>query len=264
MDHYPHFRREIKAFEAAARRAVAAGEAPSVPSCPGWTMSDLVVHLGGVHRVVGCVVKERLPELPDVTDAGLFDLPAEREDWPVPGQGPTPGPVPVALVDWFAAGARALDELFVRTDPNEAVWTWSADHTVGFWLRVQTIEASVHRWDAERALGAAGPIDTEVAVDAVGHAFEVMAPYRRSVQSAPLGAGERFRFRRTDGPGVWTACFEGDEVRLAGPDGPCDVEAAGTASDLMLFLWGRRPAQPLTVTGDHAVLDRYSTLVPPV
>ena len=43
------------------------------------------------------------------------------------------------------------------------------------------------------------------------------------------------------------------------------VELAGTASDLMLFLWRRIPADRLdAVRGDRDVLDRYFTLVPPV
>ncbi|WP_219466745.1 hypothetical protein [Nonomuraea rhizosphaerae] len=46
--------------------------------------------------------------------------------------------------------------------------------------------------------------------------------------------------------------------------GECDVEVAGTASDLMLFLWRRLPAGRLGVRGDREVLDRYFTLVPPV
>lgn len=63
--------------------------------------------------------------------------------------------------------------------------------------------------------------------------------------------------------GDWTVYFEGD-VRLNESTGPCDVELAGTASDLMLFLWHRIPAVQLDeVKGDRGALDRYFTLVPP-
>ncbi|MET7711682.1 hypothetical protein [Streptomyces sp. NPDC005407] len=58
--------------------------------------------------------------------------------------------------------------------------------------------------------------------------------------------------------------FEGDDVPLTDDSGPCDVELAGTASELMLFLWGRIPADRLQVNGDAEVLDRYGALVPPV
>ena len=59
--------------------------------------------------------------------------------------------------------------------------------------------------------------------------------------------------------------FEGDDVRLNESTGPCDVELTGTASDLLLFLWQRIPADQLDeVKGNRRVLDRYFTLVPPV
>ncbi|MFD0382966.1 hypothetical protein ACFQ2B_13110 [Streptomyces stramineus] len=86
------------------------------------------------------------------------------------------------------------------------------------------------------------------------------------MEAGPRRHGERFRFRQTDGPGRWTAHFEGGDVRLTeGEDGGWDVELSGTASDLMLFLWQRIPVgERLRVAGDQTVLDRYFTLVPPV
>jgi uncharacterized protein (TIGR03083 family) len=150
------------------------------------------------------------------------------------------------------------------------VWTWSRERTVGFWLRMQTIEAAVHRWDAQAAVGAARPVDGALAADAVSQTFQVMAPFRRAGARAPAGAGELYRLRRTDGPERWTVCFTGDEVQLTEGAGdgaggrPRGVELAGTASDLMLFLWGRLPADRLAVSGDRALVDRYFTLVPPV
>ena len=66
---------------------------------------------------------------------------------------------------------------------------------------MQAIEAAVHRWDAEDAVGAAQPLDAALAADAIGQTFEVMAPMRRSAGKAPPGHSERFVFQRTDGPG---------------------------------------------------------------
>ena len=62
MDFLPHFHREVVAFEAAVRRAVEA--APLVPTCPGWSTSDLVAHLGSVHRGVAGIITSRLTEPP--------------------------------------------------------------------------------------------------------------------------------------------------------------------------------------------------------
>jgi hypothetical protein len=60
MDYVAHFRCEVVAFEAAARVAVTAETAPLVPSCPGWSVSDLIMHLGGVHRFLTRIIGERL------------------------------------------------------------------------------------------------------------------------------------------------------------------------------------------------------------
>ena len=52
---------------------------------------------------------------------------------------------------------------------------------------MQAIEAAVHRWDAENAVGAARPLDAAIAADAVGQTFEVMAPMRRTVERRRQG-----------------------------------------------------------------------------
>ncbi|NUT11922.1 MAG: maleylpyruvate isomerase family mycothiol-dependent enzyme [Nonomuraea sp.] len=263
MDHITHFHREVRAFEAAARRAAASGDLPLVPSCPGWSVADLVIHLGAVHRHVTAVIADRRPGLPDPTDLAVLGLPPDFSDWPHPDRAPNTGPMPAAVLDWFAEGAARLEAVFTASAPGDPAWTWSDEQTVGFWQRMQAIEAAVHRWDAENSIGTAGPVEPAFAADAVGQVFEVMAPARRARTQAPPGAGERYLFRQTDGPGLWAVRFDGDDVRLCeGDEG--DVELAGTASDLLLYLWRRLPAERLDVRGDEAVLDRYFTLVPPV
>uniref|UniRef100_A0AAU2JIL7 Maleylpyruvate isomerase family mycothiol-dependent enzyme n=1 Tax=Streptomyces sp. NBC_00049 TaxID=2903617 RepID=A0AAU2JIL7_9ACTN len=244
------FRSEAAAFEKAVRRAVDPGEPlPPVPSCPGWSVSDLVGHLGGVHRYLAHVLRERLAAPPDPGGLALPQVPAD----------------PQALADWFAQGARELTGLWDELGPDTPVWSWSAEQTSGLWLRMQVIELAVHRWDAQSATGTPDPLDPALATDAVTQTFEVMAPARRTWQPAPAGAGERYRFRRSDGPETWTVVFRADEVRLEhGSAAPADVEAAGSASDLALFLWRRLPAPALEVTGDAGLLPYYFTLVPPV
>jgi len=132
-------------FETAARAAVGAQPAPAVPSCSGWRVTDLVLHLGTVHRAVARVIGERLQELPPTGDLVWLEVPGECASWLPPAGVPAGAALPAALVGWFAAGAAALRALFAAASPDEAVWSWSADHTVGFWQRMQAIEAAVHR-----------------------------------------------------------------------------------------------------------------------
>lgn len=260
MDYIPHFHREVLAFEAAARRV--SGEAPLVPSCPDWSVADLVLHLGIVHRYVTRIFRERRQEPLDPADRTTFEFPEDMRGWPMPENAPNHVPLPDDLIEWFTAGAAGLAAHFADSEPGERVWTWSREQTTGFWLRMQAIEAAVHRWDAQNATGATDPVDAELARDAIDQNFEVMAPARRERKQAPAGSGERYRFRESDGPGDWTVRVDGD-ARVVESTGQWDVEMAGTASDLMLFLWQRIPADRLEVRGDQGVLDRYFTLVPP-
>ena len=165
VDYVGHFEREAAAFEAAARRAAGSRAAPAVPSCPEWVVTDLVLHLGMVHRLVARVVSERMQQPPARGDRSWRELAGEWAGWLPPGRAPRQDPVPARLLDWFGAGAAQLAERFRAAEPGERVWTWSPDHSVGFWQRMQAIEAAVHRWDAENAVGTAGPLDAAFAVD---------------------------------------------------------------------------------------------------
>src|SRR3954463_2351043 len=109
MDYLPHFRREIEAFQAAVRRVAGAGTTPLVPSCPGWSVSDLVMHLGGVHRYLTPVLRDRLAVPPAPGDLSVLRLPADPVGWPAPEHAPNRGPMPPGLVDWFAEAASALE-----------------------------------------------------------------------------------------------------------------------------------------------------------
>ena len=265
MDYVGHFQREAAAFEAAARQAAGAEAAPGVPSCPGWTVTDLVLHLGMVHRVVARVIGERMQRPPAPGgDPSWLCLAEEWNGWLPPRRAPEGAPLPAGLLDWFGAGAAGLAEHFHAAEPGEPVWTWSPDHSVGFWQRMQAIEAAVHRWDAENAVGTAQPLDADLAADAVAQTFEFMAPMRRAVAKAPPGQGERFLLRRTDGPQTWAVQFDGDAVRLDAPDDQHDIQISGTASDLALFLWQRKVAGRLDVEGDTSLLSGYFVLVPPL
>jgi len=273
MDYAGHFRSEAEGFLAAARLAVTAEPAPVVPSCPRWTMTELVLHLGHVHRIVARIISERLTQPPENGDRSwlglteehavwLDEMLADREKGDAEEKPLSQRPLPDALVEWFGAGAAALEAQFLATPATEPVWTWGASQTAGFWQRMQAIEAAIHRWDAENAVGSPRAMPADLAVEAITQTFEVMAPMRRSVLRASPGRGERFRFARTDGPQAWVVRFDGNDVALGDSSGAGDVTLAGTASDLMLFLWGRLAPETLDIQGDTELADRYFDLVP--
>ena len=99
-------------------------------------MTDLVLHLGVVHRSVARVIGGRLQQRPWGGDWSWLGLAEEWRGWLPPGRAPQRSPVPSGLLGWFHAGAADLQERFRAAGPGEQVWTWSADHSVSFWQRM--------------------------------------------------------------------------------------------------------------------------------
>lgn len=248
----------LHADSAALAAAARLGLVAPVPSCPGWSVADLVVHTGGVHRAQARIVSERLQE-PAGIKREMFESVPGLLDWlessALMGGTSDPGAVPAGVVEWFEEGAALLEEALAAAEPDEPVWSWSENQTAGHYLRMMPIETAVHRWDAQLAHEVAEPIARELAEDGIAHTFEVMVPFRRSIREVPAGRGESYRVLQTDGPGDWRLRFDGEAA---------NVTISGTASDLFLFLWRRIGSNDLTVEGDVELLDRYFKLVPPV
>jgi uncharacterized protein (TIGR03083 family) len=256
----------LRADAAVLAAAARLGLTVPVPSCPGWSVADLVVHVGGVHRAQAAIVAGRLQE-PAGIRKEMFESVPGLLTW-LEGSALMGGvsdlqAVPPGLVEWFEDGVEPLVAVLAAADPSEPIWSWSPDRTARHYLRMMPIETAVHRWDAQLAHGVAEPIDRSLAEEGIGHTFEVMIPARRSFREAPDGRGERYRFVQTDGPGAWVVRFDG-EPAVTGGDEAADVTVSGPASDLFLFLWHRLGPEQLSVAGDPELLTRYFELVPPV
>ncbi|HZU11323.1 MAG TPA: maleylpyruvate isomerase family mycothiol-dependent enzyme [Chloroflexota bacterium] len=238
-----------------------------IPSCPGWSMADLVVHTGGVHRAQARIVTTRAQEPMGIAREmfdGVRGLLGWLESSTLMGGESDLSAIPAGLVDWFEEGAAILVAALAEADPEEAVWSWSDDHRVQHYLRMMPIETAIHRWDAQNAVGQVEPVERPLAAEGISHTFEVMMPSRRAHRQAPPGEGESFRFVMNDGPEVWTVRFPGEPVVRADGEGKVDLTLSGSASDLMLFLWGRLPVDRLEAAGDVGLVQRYFELVPPV
>ena len=117
-----------------------------VPCCPGWTVRDLVQHVGTVYTHKSMIIEEGW---------------TERQDRPI-------SPPNDGLIEWFDDSAAHLLDVLTAHEPSEPVWTWvEADQTVGFWYRRMAHETLIHRIDAEQAHGLVSEIDDELAIDGV-------------------------------------------------------------------------------------------------
>ncbi len=218
----------IDAEAAAARRLLETDGAERltlpVPSCPGWSVTDLVEHLGTVHRWAAGIVSAR-----------------DRK----PVAQPEPAYDEGGLAPWFADGAAALTAALRATEPADSCWTLARPHTVGFWSRRQAHETMVHRVDLADALGAAAPLDPVLAADGVDEAAVMFFPRQvRLGREQPLTDA----LALVDGTTGRRWLLAGDGTRP--PDVPVDATVTAPAPDLLLLLWRRR-----SIDDTSAVVD---------
>ncbi|TJZ55570.1 maleylpyruvate isomerase family mycothiol-dependent enzyme [Streptomyces piniterrae] len=237
-----------------------------VPSCPGWTLLDLVQHIGSVQRMFSVLLRRLIQEPPRSRDVDLR-IPEDAS-----GYG-----------EWLAASAAEAAGAFAVTDPNAAMWAWGADQHARFWVRRMLFETLVHRVDAELALGRHPAIDRVLAADGVDE-FLVNLPFAAffAPKVANLrGNGETLRFRCTDTDGDWLIRLRPDGFDVT--EGPgagsgadtgtgtgadtgtalasADATVHGAAADLLLLLYGRlnRESDAFDVSGDADLLTLWFT-----
>lgn len=207
-----------------------------VPDCPGWTLRDLVEHLGGVHRwAQEGITTGRAPDRSSTDPAP--DAPPHDPD---------------ALARWFGDGAIALAHVLDTTDPDAPAWMpFRVERpTVGVWLRRQTHETSVHRWDAESAIGAPGPIEATLAADGIDEYFDLVLARRVDRDGITLPA-HSLHVHCTDTPGEWFVQVVEGTTSVLREHRKGDAVLRGRAQDLLLTLWGRTvPDGSVEVLGD--------------
>ncbi len=208
----------------------------TVPSCPEWSLRDLVHHLGSHHRWV----------------AGNLDVPPQGDVFKQREEPPDDAAVP----DWLESGAEALATKLTAMDPATPCWTWVPfDHSVGFWARRTAHETAVHRWDAQNAPRARAPdaVDAELAADGIDEYLGLLGafPGRRFPEAGSI------HFHATDAPGEWLVRLDAEGMHLTREHAKGDVAVRGPASDVLLVLFGRKTMDAVDVLGDAPLFERF-------
>ncbi|MEO3873105.1 maleylpyruvate isomerase family mycothiol-dependent enzyme [Nonomuraea sp. B12E4] len=233
-----------------ARLAALAGDlSVPVPTCPEWTMAELVTHVGRLHRWAVHVLRGRVQER--IWSAQVPSDLAEGRS---------------GDADWLLAGAAELLDTLRVTDPEMEVWTWGPDRRASWWPRRMHFELVIHRADAELALGIDPVVPAETAIDGIEellHNLPSAVWVTRALAKAGL-EGATIHLHATDTAGdtagEWTIT-QGPAGKITWDRGHARGDAAvrGPVRDLLLLLYGRRSPDALTVYGDHDLLNRWLT-----
>ncbi|MCX5401459.1 maleylpyruvate isomerase N-terminal domain-containing protein [Streptomyces sp. NBC_00102] len=255
---FPELLRLIDDRSSAFRAAVAA--APDldvrVPTCPEWTLLDLVRHLGEGRRAWAATIAAG----PDATSKSApqgYPAPRERE----------------ALLAWLAESTRQLVDALREAGPDRGCWTWwgrsQTPRTCGAVARHQLHEIAVHTYDAQLAVGAPQSLPDAIALDGVEEFLFTLCTTTVAWPYRPAAVD----YHVTEGCS-WRNWVSGDGARVArlpvpgrgpAPDGEpdgVDASALGTANDLLLAFYGRIPLDSLKLNGDRDLLDRLAAWDP--
>lgn len=225
--------------ELLAKAATAAGPDAAIPTCPDWTMRDLVLHTGIVHRWATVHVAEARTSPADGVEEAVGAGPPDAE-----------------LVEWFRDGHRALVDALASAPPDLECWSFlKAPSPLAFWARRQCHETGIHRADAESAVGPITPFAPEVAADGIDELLSCFITRRggRLKADEPRALGVHTIDTNDD----WVVRIGADRVVTSRGHDDADCIISGSASDLHLFLWNRAGASTVHVTGDASLLDLW-------
>lgn len=229
--HLGGVRDAVTAFVAYAGRS---GLDAPVPTCPDWSVLDLVAHQGMVHRWAASLVRG---ERPDDDEVGGYEA---------------SGRTAVDPLAWLAAGAADLTTAITDApeDLDALVFLNDAPAPRGFWARRQCHETTMHAVDALAASLGRAPRPAEVWFDpalAGDGIDELLGGFLTRPRSRlrcdedallvvrPDDLGDWWEVALGPGPAVTTRRTAADPD----PDEDPDWELTGGAVELYLRLWNR-------------------------
>jgi uncharacterized protein (TIGR03083 family) len=222
--------------------------AAPVPSCPEWTVKDLVEH-------TACVYLHKV---------AATELGREPDDWP-----PDLSVYSTTLAAFEDAYAK-LSEMFATHDASDHSGTWyDPDQTVGFWIRRMAQETVIHRRDAELAAGDATPAAPDLAIDGIAELLDLFVAYpthKWNEECQPVLEPANGDTLLVDAAGTrWLAeiGLGGVDVSRPGHVPSATVAVRGGPSDLLFWLWNRTaPADgPVEIRGEPEAVDRLRALL---
>ncbi len=200
--------------------------AVATAACPGWSVGDVLGHLGVVERLV--------------------------VDWVRHGRRPRSilrPPAGTDLVAWFCDGWRGLRDCLGEFPPDHGTATWSPwEASNGFWRRKQVHEHAIHAFDVLAALevGAQWTVPQAVALDGVDEVVRLWLGTCLGTQVR--GRGDTVRL--VAGSEFWTVTLNPHNAELHRLPTIADATVTADPSVLYRWLWNRCGSSEVQVDGD--------------
>jgi uncharacterized protein (TIGR03083 family) len=222
-----------------------------VPTCPDWTLADLVRHIGGNLRSAEMAVR---------TGTAIVE-----PDKQVPERTGPAGDDPEALDAWLAEGAARFADTLRQAGPAAEAQVWVFRRSTAFWARRAANDLVIHRADAAGTVHAGYTVAPELAADAVDELLELISDPRLAGSSPRLaelrGPGRSIHLHATD----TDAGLAAEWLIELGTDGftwrrgheKATVALRGPLADVLLVFHRRLPAdsERVEVLGETALLD---------
>jgi uncharacterized protein (TIGR03083 family) len=230
-----------------------ADEATAVPTCPGWSLKQLLRHVGRGDRWAAQIVSER------------------RDDYldPRTVEGGKPPPDPDDAISWLHWGAQRLVDAVEQAGVETPVWTFLGPRPANWWIRRRLHEVAVHRADAAIALGSDFTLEPDVAADGITEWLERVAIQAGSDGAAlPLEEGNTMHLHATD-PGLgeageWTVGVSDSGITWSHEHGKGAVALRGGATELLLAMVRRISVADTGIQtfGDDVVWQKWLDRTP--
>ncbi|BBY58921.1 maleylpyruvate isomerase family mycothiol-dependent enzyme [Mycolicibacterium sarraceniae] len=227
-----------------------------VPTCPEWTLQQLMRHVGRGDRWCAQIVAEESMEYIDVRAVAGGKAPEGQDN----------------AIEWIEAGPRQLIDAVAQTGADTSVWTFLGPRPASWWIRRRLHEVLVHRADAAIALGVDFDVDPALAADAISEWLERVVIQADDEGPAggdrPLGDGQSLHLHATEPDlgeaGEWTILGCPDGIAVDHEHGKATAALRGPARSLLLAVVRRRTAaeEGLEVFGDPGVWDTWLARTP--
>lgn len=245
------------AFRAAV--TAAASLEMQVPTCPEWTLLELVQHLGNSHRRWAATVA-----------AGPAEAPPDEAVWKSSPATPSDRE---ALLGWSQESTTQLLSALRAAGHDRSCWTWwgeaQSPSTSGAVARHQLQHIAVHTYAAQITVGDPQPLPGEAAVDGVEEFLFTCCsgadPWPHEPCSVDYEVTEGRSWRQSlSTDGARTAPILEPGILASKTTDDAAASLRGSASDVVLFMYGRIPASALQGKGDGRIFDQLLAWDPDV